>query len=296
MFPFADIEGDSDNLSQLERNQSFSTISYTSASVLKPAPSEMQPRRALRNSRKVSIPAETIHLSSEREEKTIVQVEQVKPQTSNASIATYVDLVKLIQRLSSIVVVVDMAKARIDVCEVMLRKNIKELAVEYTSIRLPRTKITSNNCKDVIRGNIRTTIYMLDSTEICKWVVELHEFYMCLRRSNKTDMIIAPVHTTITIALSHKIIEKSRPKVNRKLDSFIEDTNIDELKHSNSKKVDWQRREELDDTEKSVKTCSINVHVDMSEICVFGRRVGLIYFIIVFGVSSDSIKNIYFLD
>ncbi|KAM8707006.1 hypothetical protein ACLKA7_011160 [Drosophila subpalustris] len=272
-----DLEGDSDTLSQMEKNQSFSNISYTSAPVSKPLQSEMQPRRAIRNSRKVSNPAETIHLSSEREEKTIPPIDQAQPETSNEPIKTPVDLVKLIQRLSSIVVVVDMAKARIDVCEVMLRKNVKDHSVEYTSIRLPRTKITSSNCKDVIRGNIRSTIYMSKSTEICKWVIELIEFYVCLRRANKSDMVIAPVHTTITIALAHKIIEKTRPKVNQQFDSFVEDPAVDESKHANAKKVDWRKSPGELSTEESLETCSVNVHVDMSEISLYGRRLKLLY-------------------
>jgi len=54
-------------------------------------------------------------------------------------------------------------------------------------------------------------------------------------------MIVAPVRTTITLALSFKI----------------------------SDKVDGSKGKE----DKSANTCSINVHVDMSAINIFAQRV-----------------------
>ncbi|XP_034117971.1 intermembrane lipid transfer protein VPS13B isoform X1 [Drosophila albomicans] len=268
----ADVEADSDTLSLLERNQSFSNLSYTSAPLIKPSNIDRQPRRAMRNSRKISIPAETIHLSSEREEKSVHT--QVNTETNEESNEVLLDMSALIERLTSIVVVVDMAKARIDVCEVMLRKTTKEQTVEYTAIRLPHTKITSSNCDHVIRGNIRTTIHMTSGrTELCKWVIDLHDFCMSLRRGTKSELIVAPVQTTVTIALSQKVTDKPRPKKTKPVESFIEDSDLD-LGGQQSKKVDWH---EAKPSTESLRTVSINVHVDMSEISIFGRRLKLLH-------------------
>ncbi|KAH8311151.1 hypothetical protein KR044_004588 [Drosophila immigrans] len=268
-------EAESDTLSLIEKNQSISNLSYTS--VLRGTHGDLQPRRGVRHSRKVSIPAETVHLSSEREDKSIIINEPIKASQTiqnTDSKAVILDVAKLIQRLSSIVVMVDMAKARIDVCEVMLRKSTTDNNIEYTSLRLPRTKITSSNCDHVIRGNIRTTIHVTGGrTELSKWVIELNEFFVCQRRGTKTDMIIAPVQTTVTIALSQKVSDRTRLKDYRP-NSFVEDGRTT---GQHNKKVDWQEPNVPKEGVESLRTCSINVHVDMSDIKIFARRVKLMH-------------------
>ncbi|KAH8359232.1 hypothetical protein KR093_005309 [Drosophila rubida] len=267
-----ELEAETDSLSLLEKNQSFSNISINTAP---PVKAVNQPRRGMRSSRKISIPAETIHFSSEREDKSNHAYEHLKEEKNDESHEVLLDMTKLIEKVTSIVIVVDMAKGQVDVCEVMLRKNIKDQPIEYSSLRLPRIKIVSSNCEHVIRGNIRTIIHLTSvGNELCNWVIEMNEFYMCLRRAQKSDMIISPVQTTITIALLQKVSDRPRQKeTTRTIDSFVEDST---LQSEHDKKVDWRDSQDSEAVE-SLKTCSINVHVDMSEISIYARRVKLLH-------------------
>ncbi|KAI8046600.1 hypothetical protein M5D96_002811 [Drosophila gunungcola] len=208
---------------------------------------DLQPRRISRNaSRKISVPEETVHLSSERDERH-TQAEPVsipvisKPQPSNF------DSMDLVKRLTNVVVLVEIAQAKIDVCEVMMRKTPAETDVEYTSIRLPHVKVKSGNSEAIQRGNIRSVVSVTSKAELFNWVFDLSEFNVCYRRANVTEVIVAPVRTTITLALSHKTSEKSET---RKIEG----------------KSDQEKKAEQN-------TYSINVHVDMSDINIFTQRV-----------------------
>lgn len=269
------MEPEFDSYSLSEKLPSNSNFSM--ASVPKLSQMEVNMRRLSRtNSRKISVPAETIHASTERDEKPATHVEPVKmAPKSESSGDQSIELIQLMKRLRTIVVVMEITKVRIDVCEVMLRRANKDADVEYTSIRLDRLKIKSSHADEVLRGNIRTVISVTNNAELCNWVMELKDFAVCYRLGDTTEMIVAPVRTTITLALSHKIAEKVPEaldsKSNKRSDSFIEEAKIEG--QSGSKKVEWQ--EEPQYKAELPSTYSINVHVDMSAINIFGRHVGV---------------------
>ncbi|XP_044314696.1 vacuolar protein sorting-associated protein 13B isoform X2 [Drosophila rhopaloa] len=252
-----EVETDSESAMQSEPpvTQSVSNYSMISASAM--ALNDLQPRRISRNaSRKISVPEETVHLSSERDERhTLAEPVNIpvisKPQSNN------LDSTDLVKRLTNMVVLVEIAQAKIDVCEVMMRKTPSETDVEYTSIRLPHIKVKSGNCDAIQRGNIRAVVVVASNAELFNWVFDLNEFNVCFRRANVTEMIVAPVRTTITLALSHKISEKSDfRKVEGKTDQ--------EKKYKSSDLAEQN-------------TYSINVHVDMSDINIFAQRVKLLH-------------------
>ncbi|XP_030558700.1 vacuolar protein sorting-associated protein 13B isoform X2 [Drosophila novamexicana] len=272
-----DLEPEFDSYSLSEKLPSNSNFSM--ASVPKLSQMEVNMRRLSRtNSRKISVPAETIHASTERDEKPATHVEPVKmAPKSESSGDQSIELIQLMKRLRTIVVVMEITKVRIDVCEVMLRRANKDADVEYTSIRLDRLKIKSSHADEVLRGNIRTVISVTNNAELCNWVMELKDFAVCYRLGDTTEMIVAPVRTTITLALSHKIAEKVPEaldsKSNKRSDSFIEEAKIEG--QSGSKKVEWQ--EEPQYKAELPSTYSINVHVDMSAINIFGRHLKLMH-------------------
>ncbi|XP_032596259.1 vacuolar protein sorting-associated protein 13B isoform X2 [Drosophila grimshawi] len=270
-----DIETDFDTVSQSERLASYSTVSFNS--VPKLTQSEVNVRRVSRtNSRKVSIPAETIHASSERDEKPATNAEPVKAASASEVITTPtgIDLGPLMRRLSTMVVFLELAQGRIDVCELMLRKTSKDLSVEYTSIRVLRMRIKSSSGDDVLRGNIRTTIMVSNTPDLCNLCMEFSDFYVCYRRTTNTEMILEPVRTTIMLALSSKTAKKPAPSRKRQ-DSFVEESNI----QTKSRKVEFNPASEEDPVEvvESPDTYSINVHVDMSAINIFARHIKLLH-------------------
>lgn len=227
------------NQSEPPITQSVSNYSTISASAI--AFNDFQPRRISRNnSRKISVPEETVHLSSERDERH-TQAEPLTIPVANKPQPSNFDTTDFVKRLTKMVVLVEIAQAKIDVCEVMMRKTPGHTDVEYTSIRLPHMKVKSGNCEAIQRGNIRGVIPVASNTELLNWVFDLNEFNVCYRRANVTEMIVAPVRTTITLALSFKT----------------------------SDKVDGSKGKE----DKCANTCSINVHVDMSAINIFAQRV-----------------------
>lgn len=199
---------------------------------------DLQPRRLSRNtSRKISVPEETVHLSSERDERH-TQTEPVNlVVSSHKPKAAAFDPAQLVKRLSNLVVLVEIAQAKVDVCEVMMRRTPAGSDVEYTSIRLPHIRVKSGNCDAIQRGNIRSVVLVATKAELFNWVIDMNEFNVCYRQAAVTEMIVSPVRTTITLALSHKVSETSGESPEQ-------------------------------------GTYSVNVHVDMSAINIFAQRVG----------------------
>jgi len=238
---------------------------------------DYQPRRISRNnSRKISVPEETVHLSSERDERH-TQVEPVNIPVSSKPQPSSFDASDLVKRLTNMVVLVEIAQAKIDVCEVMMRKSPAESDVEYTSIRLPHMKVKSGNCEAIQRGNIRAVIPVANNTELFNWVFDLNEFNVCYRKADVTEMIVAPVRTTITLALSHKISEK-----------------VDARKVGGANDQE-KKAKSPDSTEQN--TYSINVHVDMSAINIFAQRVREMargtFIIYLFNSSTFQVKLLH---
>ncbi|KAH8362480.1 hypothetical protein KR200_005474 [Drosophila serrata] len=228
--------------------QSLSNYSTISAM------NDLQPRRISRNnSRKISVPEETVHLSSERDERH-TQTEPINlVLSSNKPKATTFDSTQLVHRLSNLVVLVEITQAQVNVCEAMMRKKSTEVDVEYTSIRLPNVKIKSGNCDSIQRGNIRSVVWVAPKAELINWVIDLNEFNVCCCKSNVTDTIVAPVRTTITLALSHKVAE-------------AEDERSNQERKTKSSEESFEQG-----------TYSINVHVDMSAINIFAQRLKLLH-------------------
>ncbi|KAH8278838.1 hypothetical protein KR018_010220 [Drosophila ironensis] len=235
-----DVETELETVSLAEQPISQSLSNYSSISM---PLNDLQPRRISRNmSRKISVPEETVHLSSERDERH-TQVEPVNPVVSSKPAPKAFDASQLVRRLNNLVLLVEISPAKIDVCEQMQRKNQTESHTEYTSIVLPNVKIKSGNSEAISRGNIRSIVMVASKPELFNWVMDLNEFHVCYRKGNVTEMIVDPVRTTITLALSHKLAEK-------------QENNPDKGEQG---------------------IYSINVHVDMSDINIFGQRAKLLH-------------------
>ncbi|KAH8383835.1 hypothetical protein KR009_010773 [Drosophila setifemur] len=230
----ADTDSDAISMSEQPVSQSLSNYSTISMPL-----NDLQPRRISRNaSRKISVPEETVHLSSERDERH-TQVEPVSQVVSSKPPPKAFEASEFVKRLSNLVVLIEIAQSKIDVCEQMQRKTPMETNAEYTSIRLPHVKIKSGNSEAISRGNIRGVVLVATKSELFNWVIDLNEFHVCYRNGNITEIIVDPVRTTITLALSHK--------------------------------------EKQDNKNKDHEMYSINVHVDMSDINIYAQRVKLLH-------------------
>lgn len=228
-----EVENDLEVVSLSEQPITQSLSNYSTISM---PLNDYQPRRISRNlSRKISVPEETVHLSSERDERH-TQTEPMNPVVSNTPVPKAYDSAAFVKRLNSLVVLIEISQAKIDVCEHMQRKAPTEKDTQYTSIRLPSVKVKSGNGDPISRGNIKPVVLVLSKPESFNWVIELSEFHVCYRQAKITEMIVDRVRTTITLALSHKVDEKNEQK-------------------------------------KDQGIYSINVHVDMSDINIFAQRV-----------------------
>ncbi|XP_030371450.1 vacuolar protein sorting-associated protein 13B isoform X2 [Scaptodrosophila lebanonensis] len=261
-----ELDPDLESLSQSERLPSISAQSIVTTLTQSQLPSgQFTSRRTSRNSRKVSVPEETVHLSSERDEKVYFEVKTVTPQKEVE--ADNFDSRKLLYRLCTMIILIEMAQVRIDVCEIMNRKLTQETTVEYTSIRLPQVKVKSRNSEAISRANLRTVIKLDANGPV-------------------SEEILAPVRTTITVALSRKLPEKQNIVEQR---DFLEeenkpsDINIFNQVDSAPKKVDWlddehKRLDEQEEIERQMKgVYSFNVHIDMSAIGIICQRIKLLH-------------------
>lgn len=270
-FLFAELETDSETVSEVEKVPSFSNISLTSAALDGNVIEQTQSRPKRPKSRKVSNPAETIHVSSERDEKPPSltpqrSIESTKTTTSRQSINRIIDI------LSCAVVLVDISRSRINVCDVMLR-GINESSNNFTSIRLPVIKVKTSHTNEITRGNIQRIIYENQSSETCNWIIEMMDFGVTVQQGNKTENIIAPIQMTITLAESKKMDFKHRK--NGSLSKSSTRSTMEEQHTIAKKKVDWKNvdtESEASELEQTI-TYSVNVHVDISEIIIYGRCV-----------------------
>ncbi|XP_017091950.2 intermembrane lipid transfer protein VPS13B isoform X1 [Drosophila bipectinata] len=232
-----EVENDSEIVSLSEQPITQSVSNYSTISM---PLNDYQPRRISRNlTRKISVPEETVHLSSERDERH-TQMEPVNPVVSSKPVPKAYDSSAFVKRLNNLVILLEISQSKIDVCEHMQRKSPTEKDTQYTSIRLPFVKVKSGNGDPISRGNIKSVVFVPSKPESFNWVIELSEFHVCYRQAQVTEMIVDPVRTSITLALSHKADEK----LEKKRDQGI---------------------------------YSINVHVDMSDINIFAQRVKLLH-------------------
>ncbi|XP_032579055.1 vacuolar protein sorting-associated protein 13B isoform X2 [Drosophila sechellia] len=153
-----EVETDLESVNQSEPPITQSVSNYSTISASAMAFNDFPPRRISRNnSRKISVPEETVHLSSERDERH-TEAEPLTIPVANKPQPSNFDTTDFVKRLTKIVVLVEIAQAKIDVCEVMMRKAPGDTDVKYTSICLPHMKVKSGNYEAIQRGNIRGVI------------------------------------------------------------------------------------------------------------------------------------------
>ncbi|XP_017847869.1 vacuolar protein sorting-associated protein 13B isoform X2 [Drosophila busckii] len=272
-----ETETDTDQDAPSERQNSFSSLSVTSAAAFKMSINELQGRRFSRPSRKISIPEETVHASSDRDEKHAITF-VVNPVATQAPETAKRDYVALVERLSTVVIFVESAQSRIDVCELMRRKKSEHITMEYTSIQLPRVKIKSNFSSVVSRGNIRLLVNpAIKSDQPFNWILEFNDFIIRYRKGSQTETLMAPVRTTVTLVISQKKLVVPESNDSKQSTDETESQPFSSISSvADLKKVDWANENAETESDKVVTWC-VNVHIDMSAICFYGHRLKLLH-------------------
>ncbi|XP_036346047.1 LOW QUALITY PROTEIN: vacuolar protein sorting-associated protein 13B-like [Rhagoletis pomonella] len=167
-------------------------------------------RRSSRNSlpsRKISHPEETIHFSSERDDK----VDMDASVSILAPTSTEPTPSPLWQQIKSLVVSIDLGHIRLHIAEkIKWYSNQEDIISEYTQIQLPKIAMRSTNAENLSRTNLQKkfTIHTTPKDTI-NWVIALYG--LSIKRCNCPDLgsVLPDVYTTITIVVTHKTLLKS---------------------------------------------------------------------------------------
>uniref|UniRef100_A0A034VE87 Vacuolar protein sorting-associated protein 13B n=1 Tax=Bactrocera dorsalis TaxID=27457 RepID=A0A034VE87_BACDO len=161
-------------------------------------------RRSSRNSlpsRKISQPEETIHFSSERDEKVDLDTVSVSPSTTADATTT-----SLWQQIKSLVICLELGHITLNIAEkFQWSKDKEDLLNEYTQIQLPKFSMRSTNAENLSRTNLQEkfTIYTAPKDTI-NWVIALYGFSLKRYNSLEVDVLLPDVYTTATIVVTHK--------------------------------------------------------------------------------------------
>ncbi|XP_069969328.1 intermembrane lipid transfer protein VPS13B isoform X2 [Bactrocera oleae] len=160
-------------------------------------------RRTSRNSlpsRKISQPEETIHFSSERDEKVDLDV-SVSPTTTAKATTT-----SLWQQIKSLVICLELGHITLNIAEkIKWSKNMEDLLNEYTQIQLPKISVRSTNAENLSRTNLQEkfTIYTAPK-DTMNWVIALYGLSLKRYNSLEVDILLTDVYTTATIVVTQK--------------------------------------------------------------------------------------------
>ncbi|XP_054747188.1 intermembrane lipid transfer protein VPS13B isoform X1 [Anastrepha obliqua] len=162
-------------------------------------------RRSSRNSlpsRKISHPEETIHFSSERDEKVDLDTTtSISPPASTKPTTT-----SLWQKIKCLVISLQCGQIMLHVAEkIKWYNNQKDILGEYTQIQLPRIAMRSTNAENLSRTNLQEkfTIHTAPKDTI-NWVIALYGLSVKRYNCPELDTVLSDVYTTITIVVTHK--------------------------------------------------------------------------------------------
>lgn len=161
-------------------------------------------RRSSRNSlpsRKISQPEETIHFSSERDEKVDLDAVSASPLTPTDAATT-----SLWQQIKSIVICLELGHITLNIAEkIKWSKNNEYLLDEYIQIQLPKISMRSTNAENLSRTNLQEKFIIYTAPkDTINWVIALYGFSLKRYNSLEVDILLPDVYTTATIVVTHK--------------------------------------------------------------------------------------------
>uniref|UniRef100_W8BHK3 Vacuolar protein sorting-associated protein 13B n=2 Tax=Ceratitis capitata TaxID=7213 RepID=W8BHK3_CERCA len=162
-------------------------------------------RRSSRNSlptRKISHPEETIHFSSERDEKIDLETVSATPPTT----AIEAEPTSLWQQIKSIVICFELGHIRLHIAERLKWCNNNEnIHCVYTLLQLPKIAMRSTNAENLSRTNLQEKFTISTAPkDTINWVIALYGLNVNRYNCIDMDTVLPDVYTTITIVVTHK--------------------------------------------------------------------------------------------
>ncbi|XP_028899829.2 intermembrane lipid transfer protein VPS13B isoform X2 [Zeugodacus cucurbitae] len=159
-------------------------------------------RRSSRNSlpsRKISHPEETIHFSSERDEKVDLETVSVSPSTEATTTSLW-------QQIRALVICFELGHITLNISEKMKwHTNGEDVLNEYTQIQLPKISMRSTNAENLSRTNLQEKFIIYTTPkDTINWVIALYGFNLKRCNSVEVDILLPDVYTTATIVVTHK--------------------------------------------------------------------------------------------
>ncbi|XP_055848221.1 intermembrane lipid transfer protein VPS13B isoform X2 [Episyrphus balteatus] len=150
-------------------------------------------------SRRISYPEETIHVSSERDEKANIETSREKELREQFSYS------KILPFIKSVVVRIQIAKGNVRLAS-SPNKQSPNIA-NYTEITLPKLLFSSASAEHIDRFNVQNE-FKLQNSKPCKdtfpWTCSISDFAIKSSLNNIAQEVIHPIQTSITIAMTHR--------------------------------------------------------------------------------------------
>uniref|UniRef100_A0A0K8W1C6 Vacuolar protein sorting-associated protein 13B n=1 Tax=Bactrocera latifrons TaxID=174628 RepID=A0A0K8W1C6_BACLA len=257
-------------------------------------------RRSSRNSlpsRKISQPEETIHFSSERDEKVDLDTVSVSPTTTVEATTT-----SLWQQIKSLVMCLELGHITLNIAEkIKWSKDKEDILNEYTQIQLPKFSMRSTNAENLSRTNLQEkfTIYTAPKDTI-NWVIALYGFSLKRYNSLEVDVLLPDVYTTATIVVTHKnqmdanimsvptstlssakempskLVAEAVANIDEKSSPLPPPTEIMKLQTSTTKTQAQNAAEEVDAITVHVDTMPIHFHVSEAKCIALHTHMGIL--------------------
>ncbi|XP_055922999.1 intermembrane lipid transfer protein VPS13B [Eupeodes corollae] len=150
-------------------------------------------------SRRISYPEETIHVSSERDEKANVET------SSNQELREQFSYRKILPFIKRMFVRIQISKGNVRLAS-SPNKNTPNIA-NYTEITLPKLLFSSAAAEYIDRFNVQNEFKMQNLTpskDTFPWTCSISDFAIQSSLNNINQEVIHPIQTSITIAMTHR--------------------------------------------------------------------------------------------
>ena len=169
-------------------------------------------RRSSRNSaslRKTSQPEETIHYSSEKDERIEMTVtdpirhelpKEKPPETDEDKIKRYFKL------FNTIVIYVDVAQSLMDITSTYMNNESGEMKKSlYTRIKLPKIVLKSTFAEYITRSSLRLKVNPpLTNKTTFNWTIQLQDMDINTMQDDEALPVLKPWQTTLTVATTKR--------------------------------------------------------------------------------------------
>ncbi|XP_037953413.1 vacuolar protein sorting-associated protein 13B isoform X2 [Teleopsis dalmanni] len=203
-------------------------------------------RRSSRHSlsKKITQPEETIHVSSERDEKVDIETSVSTP--PNSKDETQHEWFKISKAL---VFYIELAQSKLHICEHFLN-NSEDVLSNHTLLLLPKTVLKSSLVENINRGVLyNKLLFADDKKDTLNWTIAMNSLSLSNVDATSTNILLEPTNIAFTIVATHKE-EKFKKKSFGHNENKTKKTNKENVRES-GKKCKTEHNSSIPDTDYS---------------------------------------------